>query len=445
MLPLFQAVGLEPFLTLNEPICPRFVVKFYHSLEVNRDEEQRPYIEFKLGQFTFKLTSSQLSRIIQTPYALETFYTSKWSLNSLDDHPNSNLFGPKHYLVKNTITTPITTQTQILRDSNKLYLDEICPELKGLELLFWENFFCSLGKRNKVNACTVYTLYYLTIKRKFNFTLMLIYQIEEVKNKQDGPMPFTMLLTHLYNHILQINPQAIVPPTSEEKSNERTLSPPPRKKSLSLLQAPSKSISSKSIHYTSSSSPNESLTPTHVAPSPKPRFVILMKQEPQELPLLQISPNTPYVSMMDNWPLGPSNSSPPSHDSRPHPDFLNLLPEFEPLLSTQLLFVNINNNTPQLHNNALHLKTFTIHPQILEIKIFPILQTSWILFIQTTCLTSTTCFANVVAPQGMKPKCSQTVSTTCSHTFDTTSALHHTHLTFCISRMAISPHPSDYI
>ncbi|GJS24113.1 retrovirus-related pol polyprotein from transposon TNT 1-94 [Tanacetum coccineum] len=58
MLPFFQAVGLEPFLTLNEPICPRFVVEFYHSLEVKRDEELRPYIEFKLGQFTFKLTPS---------------------------------------------------------------------------------------------------------------------------------------------------------------------------------------------------------------------------------------------------------------------------------------------------------------------------------------------------------------------------------------------------
>ncbi|GJV43646.1 hypothetical protein Tco_1428182 [Tanacetum coccineum] len=48
MLPFFQAVSLEPFLTLNEPICPRFVVEFYHSLEVKRDEELHPYIEFKL-------------------------------------------------------------------------------------------------------------------------------------------------------------------------------------------------------------------------------------------------------------------------------------------------------------------------------------------------------------------------------------------------------------
>ncbi|GJR53725.1 hypothetical protein Tco_1404246 [Tanacetum coccineum] len=70
MIPFFQAIGLEPFLTLNEPICPRFVVEFYHSLEVKRDEEECPYIKFKLGQFSFKLTLSQLSQILQTPYAL---------------------------------------------------------------------------------------------------------------------------------------------------------------------------------------------------------------------------------------------------------------------------------------------------------------------------------------------------------------------------------------
>nr|GEY42117.1 hypothetical protein [Tanacetum cinerariifolium] len=45
--------------------------------------------------------------------------------------------------------------------------------------------------------------------------------------------------------------------TFEEQPNERTPSPPPRKKSLSPPQAPSKSISSKSTHYTSSSSPTD--------------------------------------------------------------------------------------------------------------------------------------------------------------------------------------------
>ncbi|GJV67626.1 hypothetical protein Tco_1483135 [Tanacetum coccineum] len=126
--------------------------------------------------------------------------------------------------------------------------------------------------------------------------------------------------------------------SSEEQPNERTPSPPPRKKSLSPPQAPSKSISSKSTHYTSSSSPSESPTPTHVAPPPKLCFVIPIKLEPQELPPTQMSPNDPYVQTMDNWPSGPSNPSPPPHVSRPPPGFPNPPPGFEQFPSTQPLF-----------------------------------------------------------------------------------------------------------
>ncbi|GKB70267.1 hypothetical protein Tco_0931679 [Tanacetum coccineum] len=91
--------------------------------------------------------------------------------------------------------------------------------------------------------------------------------------------------------------------SSDEQPNERTPSPPPRKKSLSPPQDPSKSISSKSPHYTSSSSPSESPTPTHVAPPPKLCFFIPIKLEPQELPPPQMSPNYPYAQTIDNWPL----------------------------------------------------------------------------------------------------------------------------------------------
>nr|GFB61226.1 hypothetical protein [Tanacetum cinerariifolium] len=210
MILFFQAIGLEPFLTLNEPICPRFVVEFYHSLEVKRNKLDIPYIEFKLGQFTLTLTPSRLSQIIKTPHVIETFYTFEWSLNSLDDHPNSNYFGPKHDTIKKVITTPRTTQAQLVRDLNKLYINDIRPDLKGCELFFKENFFCSIDKRNKVKAFSTYMHYYLTIRRKFNFTLMIIYRMEEVIKKRKGPMPFTMLLTRLYNLILVTNPQAIV-------------------------------------------------------------------------------------------------------------------------------------------------------------------------------------------------------------------------------------------
>nr|GEU31439.1 hypothetical protein [Tanacetum cinerariifolium] len=148
---------------------------------------------------------------------------------------------------------------------------------------------------------------------------------------------------------------------SKEQPNERTPSPPPRKKSLSPPQTPSKSISSKSTHYTSSLSPSESPTPTHVVPPPKLRFVIQIKLEPQDLPPPQMSPNDPYAQTMDNWPLDPFNSSPPPRVSRPPIGFPNPPHEFEPLASTQPLFVKINNNTPLLHNNASSLEN--IHHQ----------------------------------------------------------------------------------
>ncbi|GJY64169.1 hypothetical protein Tco_0465629 [Tanacetum coccineum] len=41
---------------------------------------------------------------------------------------------------------------------------------------------------------------------------MIICRMEEVINKRKGPMPFAMLLTCLFNHILETNPQAIIPP-----------------------------------------------------------------------------------------------------------------------------------------------------------------------------------------------------------------------------------------
>ncbi|GKB08072.1 hypothetical protein Tco_0836356 [Tanacetum coccineum] len=109
--------------------------------------------------------------------------------------------------------------------------------------------------------------------------------------------------------------------SSKEHQNEKTPSPPPRKKSLSPPQAPSKSISSKSTHYTSSSSP--------------------------KLPLLASSPNDPYVSTMDNWPPGPSKPSPPLRVTWPPPMFPHPPPGFKQLTPTQPLF---NNNAPPLEN-----------------------------------------------------------------------------------------------
>ncbi|GJT01864.1 hypothetical protein Tco_0823033 [Tanacetum coccineum] len=110
--------------------------------------------------------------------------------------------------------------------------------------------------------------------------------------------------------------------TNAEKHRiERTPSPPPRKKSLSPPHAPSTSTSGRSTYQTISFSPSESPTPTHVTPAPKLRFVITMKLEPQELPSQQTPPHKSHVLIVDNWPPGLSNPSPPPLLSHPPPGF----------------------------------------------------------------------------------------------------------------------------
>ncbi|GJY60592.1 hypothetical protein Tco_0461249 [Tanacetum coccineum] len=226
--PSAGAYGWHPLLLL---FCfGEFVVEFYHSLKFKRDEELRPYIEFKLGQFTFTLTPSRLSQILKTPHALETFYTTEWSLNSLDNHPKSNYFGPKHDLVKKAITTPRTTQDQLLRDPNKLYVDDTRPDLKGWELSLRENFLDLLTKG-----------------------------IKEVINKRKVPMPFAMLLTRLYNHIPTTNPQAIIL-IARFTFHEHVMDP------LDISRNPSKEkgkkITSPSVISSSSSSSDDNEAPS---------------------------------------------------------------------------------------------------------------------------------------------------------------------------------------
>ncbi|GJV24245.1 hypothetical protein Tco_1376940 [Tanacetum coccineum] len=74
-----------------------------------------------------------------------------------------------------------------------------------------------------------------------------------------------------------------------------------------------------------------------MAPPPKLRITIPMKLEAQEIPPQQTPPHNSYVSTMDNWPLSPSNPSPP-------PCFAHPPPRFEYLPPPQPLFVSINNN-----------------------------------------------------------------------------------------------------
>ncbi|GJX63851.1 hypothetical protein Tco_0296751 [Tanacetum coccineum] len=88
---------------------------------------------------------------------------------------------------------------------------------------------------------------------------MPIYRMKEAKNKQDCPMPFVMLLTRLFNHILQTNPQSIVL-SARFTFHEHVIDP------LDISRNPSKEkrkkIASSSVTSSSSSSSDDNEAPS---------------------------------------------------------------------------------------------------------------------------------------------------------------------------------------
>nr|GEX33882.1 hypothetical protein [Tanacetum cinerariifolium] len=265
MKPPFQAIGLESFITLDEPICLRFVTEFYHSIEVKISGDDYPYIEFKLGTFTFQLSLSILSRIFNTPSRGSIFYTHEWSLNSLDTHFNNHFFSPEPKLVKQAITIARTTNRKLQRDPNTLFHDDLCLGVKGWELFIRENVFSVLGNRDHVNACTAYMLYYLKIKKKFNLTTVLLLRIEDFKKNSYGSMPYAMLLTRLFIHILQSNPQSIIP-SGSFTYHERVMNP------LDISRKTIKEKGKRGDHPSSSSSSSSSYE------NKKPSFLKFYKE-----------------------------------------------------------------------------------------------------------------------------------------------------------------------
>ncbi|GJX79476.1 retrovirus-related pol polyprotein from transposon TNT 1-94 [Tanacetum coccineum] len=182
------------------------------------------------------------------------------------------------------ITIPRTTNRKLQRDSNTLFHDDLRPEVKGWELFIRENVFSVLdisrktikdkGKRADPPSSTFSSSSSDENKEpsfwKFYEELS---DNEELTDEQREKRGMFKCLNRYFDTI-----------TNEEHQNERTLSPSPIGKSLSPPNAPSKTTSSRSTYQTSSSSPSDSPTPTHVAPPPKLRFDIPMKLEPQELP-----------------------------------------------------------------------------------------------------------------------------------------------------------------
>ncbi|GJY75381.1 hypothetical protein Tco_0480497 [Tanacetum coccineum] len=87
-----------------------------------------------------------------------------------------------------------------------MVLSEVKIEFKRWETLLCENAICLSGYKDHPNACLVYMLYCLANQRKFNLAYYIAKRMASVIKSDFIMLPYAMLLTRLYRHVLTIHP-----------------------------------------------------------------------------------------------------------------------------------------------------------------------------------------------------------------------------------------------
>nr|GFA70348.1 pentatricopeptide repeat-containing protein [Tanacetum cinerariifolium] len=89
----------------------------------------------------------------------------------------------------------------------QIFTREIVSTLKPLEEIIWENVFCLRGNRDHVPAYLCYMLYCVANSEKFNLAYFMAKRMEWVTKQAKLILPYGMLLTRLFNFIIDENPK----------------------------------------------------------------------------------------------------------------------------------------------------------------------------------------------------------------------------------------------
>ena len=167
---VFESIGFDTLLDIDEQICPRFVLEFYASVKLYENEYGEISLNFSTNGTQHYVDLKDLSLILQTPNKGACLYTDKWPLSNLDierSYPyNTPLVSKdivKEHLFDRTITTRVNRAgVEVDKDPYGMEYNELKPRFKKWESILRANVICSIGNRDHVNACMSYMIYSLS-------------------------------------------------------------------------------------------------------------------------------------------------------------------------------------------------------------------------------------------------------------------------------------------
>ncbi|GJQ90255.1 hypothetical protein Tco_0001394 [Tanacetum coccineum] len=235
----FESIGFNCLLNINEQIVPRFVLEFYSQLTFTFNPEGHFVVNFVIQNKSFSLTLEKLDQILKIPFKGQASHTDIWLL----DHLPISVPSKGHY--KTTPPSPrvIKSFIQIPRQG-----EETCTKNKKtivvgiMSLLIFVTCYC-------IETSTPYNLAFFILKR-----------MEKTQSKPKELLPYGMLLTRLFKHIVSISPElAFDHYLAHDQAIDEDITTTPSPTTMSSSPTPPNALSkTTSTNQTSSSQENAS-------------------------------------------------------------------------------------------------------------------------------------------------------------------------------------------
>nr|GEY02128.1 pentatricopeptide repeat-containing protein [Tanacetum cinerariifolium] len=170
-------------------------------------------VNFFIQNKSFSFTVKEFGHILKIPFEGHVSYTDMWSLDYLAISTLSKgrykTIPPSPRVIKSLIQTP--RQGQVTRTHNKKIVvvnkneilnREIQTHMKSWVEIICENVFCLGGHRDHVPTYLCHMLYCMETSTKYNLAFFNLKRIERIRNDPKVILPYGMLLTRLFNHVM---------------------------------------------------------------------------------------------------------------------------------------------------------------------------------------------------------------------------------------------------
>ncbi|GKA42563.1 retrovirus-related pol polyprotein from transposon TNT 1-94, partial [Tanacetum coccineum] len=210
---LFTNIRFNCLFQINEPIVPRFILDYHSQVTVQTDEYGYLVISFMIQHEFITLTLAQFGQILKIPYNGQAVFTNEWDLASLEysqetegpyctDLPTPDDIRRLLELERVVVDRTIKSQTVSL-NPNQILTKELSPDMKQWEELIRENVFGLGGHRDHLPACLAHMLYCVVAEEQYNLAYFFVKRIQCARATPTTNLPYGMLLTHLYRHLMR--------------------------------------------------------------------------------------------------------------------------------------------------------------------------------------------------------------------------------------------------